>query len=145
MGFRFPLASVLSLRESMERREELALKKILLDMAHVRREIEHLDAELAAAHRMREESLQRPIPAFQLQSMLRDADAAIERRRVLVESLAALERQRSEQTRVYQAAHCGRRMLSDLLEQQRDLWEQEQARNAQKVIDDVFASRSQRG
>jgi len=145
MAFRFPLASVLNFRESMERREELALKKILLEMAHVQREIDRLTAELAAAQRMREESLQRPIPAFQLQAMMQEADAAVERKRVLLESLTALERQRAEQTRVYQAAHRGRRMLSELLEQQHELWEQEQARAQQKAVDDVFASRNQRG
>jgi len=69
----------------------------------------------------------------------------MERRRALVDSLAALERRRGEQLKMYQIAHRERRMLSNLLEQQRDEWEQEQARAQQKIIDDLFASRRQRG
>lgn len=144
MAFRFTLASVLAFRESMERREELTLAKIQLEMARVQHEIEHVTAELAVAQRMREENLRRPIPAAQLQSMLRAADAATEQKKKLVETLAALEHQRGEQMRVYQTAHRARRVFSDLRAQQRELWEQNQVRQQQKTLDDIFASRSQR-
>ena len=42
MAFRFPLATVLLVREHAEEREERALKKIQLEISRVRREIEQL-------------------------------------------------------------------------------------------------------
>jgi flagellar export protein FliJ len=144
MAFRFPLASVLAFRESIERREELALSKIQLEMARVQHEIEQITAELVTAQKAREESMRRPISAAQLQAMLHAADAAVERRKKMLETLAALDRQRAEQMRVYQEAHRARRVLTDLEAQQGEIWEQEQARLQQKVLDDIFASRSLR-
>ena len=44
MAFRFSLATVLRVRESIELREERALKKIQMEMARVSHEIEELDA-----------------------------------------------------------------------------------------------------
>ncbi|HVT99996.1 MAG TPA: flagellar FliJ family protein [Acidobacteriaceae bacterium] len=144
MAFRFTLASVLGVRESLERLEELALARIQLEMARVRHEIEKTNADLAEAQRVREESMRKPIPAAQLQSMLHAADAAAERKAKLIESLVLLEKQRGEQMRAYQAARRGRQVLSDLREQHLEAWEQEQARTQQKVLDDIFASRNQR-
>lgn len=144
MAFRFTLASVLGFRESIERREDLALAKLQLEMARVRHEIDLVTEDLAAAQRRREESMRQPIPAAELQSMLRAADVAAERRKKLLESLAALEHQRGEQMRIYQTARRARQVLSDLRTQHRDTWEQEQARAQQKVLDDIFGSRSHR-
>lgn len=145
MAFRFNLASVLAVRESLERREELALTKIQLEMARVRHEIENVNAELAEAQRMREECMREPIPAVQLQTMLRAADAAAERKKKLVASLVVLDRQRGEQMCAYQSARRARQVLSDLRAQHLELWEQEQVRTQQKILDDIFVSRSQRG
>jgi flagellar export protein FliJ len=144
MAFRFTLASVLGVRESLERREELALTKIQLEMARVQHEIENVNAELAQAQRKREECMRQPIPAAQLQTMLHAADAATERKKKLLESLVVLERQRGEQMRAYQAARRARQVLSDLRAQHLEAWELEQARTQQKTIDDMFATRKQR-
>jgi flagellar export protein FliJ len=144
MAFRFTLASVLGFRESIERREDLALGKLQLEMARVRHEIDLVTEDLAAAQRWREESMRQPIPAAEVQSMLRGADVAAERKKKLLESLVALEHQREEQMRIYQTARRARQVLSDLRTQYRDTWEQEQARTQQKVLDDIFGSRSHR-
>jgi len=144
MAFRFPLASVLGFRESVERREELALAKVQLEMARVQHEIERVTEDLAEAQRKREECMRKAIPAAELQSMLRAADLAAERKKKLLESLAALEHQRGEQMRAYQSAHRARRVLSDLREQQLETWEQQQVRVQQKMADDRFVTRHQR-
>ena len=145
MGFRFPLATVLRFRQGLEKREELALKKVLLEIAQTRRRIEQLSADIARAEDERENALRRSITAFQLQSMLSEASAAIDRRRVLLESLVPLEQRRVQQMKAYQAAHRDRQMLSDMASRQRDAYEQDRTRAQQKMLDDVFASRAQRG
>jgi flagellar export protein FliJ len=144
MAFRFALASVLGIRESLERREELTLTRIQLEMARVRHEIEKVDAELAEAQRMREECMRQAIPAAQLHGMLHAASTAGERKKNLLESLLGLERQRCEQMQVWQAARRARQVLSDLRAQHLEAWEQEQARTQQKMLDDLFATRNQR-
>jgi len=143
MAFRFSLATVLRFRESVEKREELALQKILLEMARVRREIEKIETTIAASHKARNEAMQETLPASIIQDMIRDIESAMARRNKLLESLRALDRQRAIQTQKYQTAHRDRQMLSDMQIKQRDLYDLERARAEQKVLDDIFAARAQ--
>jgi len=144
MAFRFSLATVLRFRQSVEKREELALQALLLEMARARREIEGASAAVTAARNARSEALQRTLPALQIQSMAFDVDSASERRETLLKRLEALEKQRIAQTDRYQAAHRDRQMLSDMKTRQRDAWEEERARAEQRFLDDVFGARAQR-
>lgn len=144
MAFRFSLATVLRFRESVEKREELALQRVLLEVGRARREIEQLNAVIAAAHQARNEAMQNPLPASHIQDMLNDVAMAANRRKQLLESLETLERQLALQMQKYQDAHRDRQMLSDMRTKKRDAYEQEQTRTAQKVLDDIFGARSQR-
>ncbi|HVU47676.1 MAG TPA: flagellar FliJ family protein [Terracidiphilus sp.] len=143
MAFRFSLATVLRFRENVEKREELALQKILVEMAHVQREITHINAAITSAHNACNETMQSPVPASHIQDMLSDIEAAVDRRNKLIESLRALDRQRTVQMQKYQSAHRDRQMLSDMRTKQRDAYEQVQARAQQKFLDDIFAARAQ--
>jgi len=145
MGFRFSLAAVLRFRESVEKREELALQKLLLEMSRIRREIERLNAEIVRAHQARNQAMQTPLAAVHLQSMLKEIDTIADRRKALIASLANLDREREIQTKKYQAAHRDRQMLSDMQAKQLDVYEQERTRAQQKFLDDIFAARAQRG
>jgi flagellar FliJ protein len=144
MAFRFSLASVLRVRESIERREELALQKAEQELARVRRRIDELAGEIAKAVDAREKALQQAIQAHRLQSMDAEINAAGETKQTLLETLQTLQQQRDAQMKLYQAAYNGRRMLTDLSEQQKTEFEQEQDRAQQKRLDDIFASRWQR-
>lgn len=145
MAFRFPLATVLRYRESLEKREEVALQKVQLEILQARRRIHQLDDEIAGAQQAREAKLRETISAFQLQAMLDDVNAALEQKRKLTEELEKLEQQRKERMKAYQAAHRGRQMLSDIRNRQQDAWELDAARRQQKMLDDLFALRSRRG
>jgi flagellar FliJ protein len=144
MAFRFSLASVLRFRESVEQQEELALRKLQLEAAGAQRSVEQATMEIAIAQQAREAAMQQPIPAAQLQAMLRSADAALERKKKLLATLHKLEEQRAEQMRRYQAAHRDRQMLSDLADRQQDAHEVRQVKTQQKMVDDLFASRHRR-
>ena len=145
MGFRFTLDSVLRFREGIEKREELVLQEVQFEVARVRRRIDELTAELAKACNERGEALQSWMRAFQLKDLQDEMNAAIEARKILLETLETLKSQREAQMKVYQAARVSRRMLTDLQKQQRETWEQGQSRIEQKRMDDVFAARAQRG
>ena len=144
MAFRFPLASVLRFRQSVEQQEELELRKLQLEVAGVRRSIEQATMEIAIAQQARDTALQKPLQAAHLQAMLRAADTAVERKKKLLATLQKLEDQRNEQMRRYQEAHRGRQMLSDLEAREQDEYELRQVKAQQKVLDDMFGARHQR-
>jgi flagellar export protein FliJ len=144
MPFRFPLASVLLVRQNTEEREERALQKIQFEMARVIHQVEVLTAEIVKAHDAREQAMRQPIPAIQLHSFLWQAEACAEKKKTLLHRLQILEQERARQMKVYQAAHRDRETLTDMLNEQRTVYEQEQARSQQKNLDDIFISRRHR-
>jgi flagellar export protein FliJ len=142
--FRFSLASVLRVRESIERREELALQRVEMEVARVKHRIDELTDELARAGEARENALRNSIPAYDLQSMDAQMNAALDAKQILLDTLQTLQQQRDAQMKLYQVAYNGRQMLTDLLEQKKSEYKQEQDHAQQKRIDDLFASRWQR-
>jgi flagellar export protein FliJ len=141
MPFRFSLASVLQLRKSIERREEMSLKTAQLEVARVRRRIDELTEEMAKASQERGRALQNSISANRLQSMQVEINAAIEAKQTLLETLQTLTLQRDMQMEIYRDAHRGRRVLTELRAQKRNLYEQEELRRQQKQLDEIFAAR----
>lgn len=145
MAFRFTLEQVLRVRQSIERREELALQRAELEVARVLRRIEELTEELAAASRKREEALKQPMQAYLLQGMDAEITAITEARQTMFDTLKIVQGQRDQQRKIYQAAHNGRQMLTDLEKEQRDEYELEEVKAQQRTLDDLFAARIQRG
>jgi flagellar export protein FliJ len=145
VAFRFSLASVLRLRESIERREELALQRAEHDIARAIRLIEELTDQLAKAGDARDEALQRSTPAYRLQDMQGELNRAVAVKQTLLDKLQTLKQQRDAQLRLYQAAYNGRQMLTELRQKKKDEYEQEQVRAQQKRLDDIFVARRQRG
>jgi flagellar export protein FliJ len=144
MAFQFSLATVLRVRESVEKREERALQKIQFEIVRVLGVLEELSAAIAHAHEAREQALQRSIPAGHLHSFQWEAQAALEKQKALHHQLRNLEQERDQQINVYRAALRDREMLTDMLDKQRDAYDQEQARAQQKNIDDIFTARRHR-
>ncbi len=144
MAFRFSLAQVLRVRESIEKREELALQRAELEVAEVRRRIEQLTDAIAKTNDARARALLQPIRAIDLQSMQAEMEAAAEARQILLDTLETLLQQRDAQMKRYQDAHNGRQMLTDLEKEHRAEYELEQTRAQQKRLDDLFAARAQR-
>jgi flagellar export protein FliJ len=144
MPFRFPLATVLRVRESLEKREERALQKIQLEMARVSHQIEELTARIAKSHNARELAMAQPIPARDLHTLLWEVQAAAEEKKALHHDLQTLEQQRDQQIKVYRQAHRDRETMTDMSNKQRDIYEQEQARAQQKSLDDIFIARRHR-
>jgi flagellar FliJ protein len=144
MAFRFPLASVLRVRESIEQREERALQRIQMEMARVSHQIEELTAVIAGVHDAQEEALRHPIPAGYLHTLLWQKQVATERRKVLLSSLQALEQMREKQIKIYQLAHRNHETLISMKNEQRNAYELQQARTQQKSLDDLFIARRHR-
>src|ERR1700739_4100175 len=104
MAYRFPLATVLRVRENVEKREERALQKIQIEVNRALRQLDELSVEIAKAHDTREPVMQRPVVAGQLQALLWAMEATVEKRKALVLHLHTLEQERDRQMEVYRAA-----------------------------------------
>jgi flagellar FliJ protein len=144
MAFRFPLAAVLRVRESIEKREERALQSIQLELARTLHHIEELSVAIGGAHRSREKALQQTISGGHLHSLLWEEQAAEQQLKSLLGQLQVLEQEREKQMKVYQAAHRDREMLTDMLKKQKDIYDQERLRDEQKRLDDIFMARRHR-
>ncbi len=145
MAFKFSLATVLRVRESIERREERALQAIQMEMARIVRQIEELNAAIARAQSERNEALRQTMPAAHLQAMLAQTQAEMATVKALRGTLQGLEERRLKQLKVYQAAHRDHETMIGMRNEQRDAYLQEQARMEQKYLDDIFIARRQRG
>lgn len=144
MTFQFSLSTVLRFRESVEKREELALQTTQLEIARVCRATDELAAKIAEKYSAIERAMQRSLQANLLQLMLSELNETVEERQDLLLKLEVLQQKRKVQLESYRTAHSGRRMLTDILTQQRNAYEQKQMRAQQKFLDDVFAARAQR-
>ena len=144
MGFRFTLASVLRVRDSIEKREELALQRIQFEILTVQQRIELLTDEIAQEQSQRDKAISEPSPAYHLQDILSQMNAAIEARQSLRDSLVPLELEKEKRMRAYQEAHAGRQILTDMLVEQRASFDKDQVRRQQKFLDEVFSARSSR-
>jgi flagellar export protein FliJ len=144
MAFRFPLATVLRVRESIEQREERGLQRIQLEMARVARQIEELNEAMAKAHAAREQALRRTMPGGELQSMLWQVQASLEVKKALLVTLQGLEELRLQQMKVYQTAHRDHETMINMFNEQRNAYDVEQARSEQKYLDDIFMARRHR-
>ena len=100
MAFRFPLATVLRVKQSLEKREERELQRIQLEMARVAHQMEQLTEAMAKAYAERNQALQQALPAGQLHTMLWEARAAAEAKNALRITLQGLEEQRLKQMKV---------------------------------------------
>jgi flagellar export protein FliJ len=141
MGFRFPLATVLRLREIAEDREERLLAQILRQIAHTRQDLEDLGAERAQLVRTREGELQQRMAAADLHLSNAQIVAIEERQKVALELMNKLETLRSQQVKVYEATHRNRELLAGMRAQQREWFHTEQSRQEQRIQDDNFAAR----
>jgi flagellar FliJ protein len=143
MAFRFSLATVLRFRESLEKREELALQTTRFEVARVQRLIEESTARIAQKCGSLESAMRRTLQANLLQLTLSELNEAVEERQALLRNLDVLQKKQIEQLRSYRISHNGRQMLTDMFTQQRNAYEQKQMRAEQKLLDDIFAARSQ--
>jgi flagellar biosynthesis/type III secretory pathway chaperone len=84
------------------------------------------------------------MPGGELQSMLWQVQAATEVKKALLVTLQGLEELRLQQMKVYQAAHRDHETMINMRNEQRDVYDVEQARGEQKYLDDIFMARRHR-
>jgi len=142
MAFRYPLQSLLRLRESLERQEENRLFAVAAEVARLRAQIEELRQGNAAARRRELNALEvSGGVAITLQFMaICDAAVAGACARLQIQ-LDAAEHKRLLQLAAYQAARQKREILEGLRERQESAYQVETAHHEQQSLDDSFLLR----
>ena len=144
MAFRFPLAVVLKLRESLEQQEYFILLKLQREIAELEAEIQKAEAAQSAAEAARRTELTQGMPAIHLQDFYAKALSWAQMREKLQLKLQELESRKQQQIKSYRTARQGREVLEKIRD--RKLAEYERAKNhrEQAWVDDVFLARFKR-
>ena len=144
MAFRFTLAAVLKLRESLEKQEYARLLQIRKEIIDLESAIQaSWDRELQAEENRKAE-LNRGMFASHLQDFYEKARSLQYQRDILKVTLKETEKKREEQLKRYRAARQGREMLEKLREKQYSEYLHEKNKQEQAQVDDLFLARLKR-
>ena len=141
MAFRFPLETLLRVRQGLERQHELRLQEANQRVAMLRQQIEDTHSEMRNISARRQPQLEIGISAAELhfdvlcQSVLTERQHALEKQLVEAESLRHL---RSED---FLQARRQREVIDTLRRHQLQDYQQEEARQNQRRLDDLFLLR----
>jgi hypothetical protein len=144
MSFRFSLAAVLRIRLSLEEREEGILVRIIQEIALNAQRLEALDAQAADIVRGRQEKLATAARGTAVHQSYGEIEELKLARKEIEDRQRKLAQLRNEQMEIYAAAHRNRRMLTELYEERRAIYDANLARLEQLAIDDNFGARRNR-
>jgi flagellar export protein FliJ len=135
MAFHFALASVLRLRQSVERQRSLALQDAALQVARARETVARLDAYLTQSAIVDASSLAAGRTGAELQFGAALRKQLQELRVRLDEDAVRLESVRQQAAAAYQQASREREVLENLRTRQQRTYQIEQARREQRRLD----------
>ncbi len=141
MAFRYPLQSVLRLRRSLERQEELRLFQIAAVVTRIRAEIEQLDSDHFDQRRQFFEAMALGTLGAVLQFNVECDLAYTAARRSLQAQLEKAEQERLAQLHRYQQAYQKREMFEGLRDRQKAVYDLDFARHQQQLTDEAFLLR----
>ncbi len=145
MAFRFALDAVLRYRENIEHIEELALLKIVQEIAGVSSELQQVENQAKALREERERSLEKPIPAAHLREITEREMQCKVASDALRGRLKQLEVNRLQQLHVYQQAQRNRAALSEIRDRREEIHDREELRQVQKTLDEAHLARRRGG
>jgi flagellar export protein FliJ len=144
MAFHFSLAAVLKLRESIEQQEYLNLEKIHQEIAHAQAEIAKSELRQGELQQDRDTQLPGSMPSIHLQSIFEQIFALEQRKDALKAALAELAIKKDQQLKIYNQARQKREVLESMRERQYTLYQREETKRQQALMDDLFLARLRR-
>jgi flagellar export protein FliJ len=141
MAYRFTLAPVLKLRQSIEERDLHLLEQTQHEIAHTVQLLDTLNLQERAEITARERELASATPAVNLHFVEQLLEKLQDKKRSLEQRLAELQALRQQQLDIYEAAKRNRQVLSELRDRQREAYDVRAARELQKATDDIFLAR----
>jgi flagellar export protein FliJ len=144
MPFHFPLAAVLKFRESVERREYLALVRIHHETMAVEAQLRQTEELRLAAVQHREADLTKGVPSVLLQDEFHREFALEQRRDALKGKLKEIKLQHAAHLKSYRDARQKREVIDELRKHNLEAYTRKQAKQQQAAMDDLFLSRHRR-
>jgi len=141
MPFRFSLNAVLRFRQTLEDRDKLALEQIQYQILQVTQTLEQIEIEKIKDADTRQQELTSGIPGAHVLAVAADQQRLEETRKLLQQQLVKLRTEREKRLLVYQDSRRKREVMSELRQQQWEIYETEESRRQQKLLDDIFLSR----
>ncbi|HXY13107.1 MAG TPA: flagellar FliJ family protein [Terriglobales bacterium] len=144
MPFHFPLAAVLKFRESLERREYLALVRIQHEIMAIEAQLRQIEEWRLAAVQRREADLAKGVASVYLQDEFHREFALEQRRDALKVKLEETKLRHTAHLKSYQEARQKREVIDELRQRGLEAYTRQQAKRQQAVMDDLFLSRRRR-
>jgi flagellar export protein FliJ len=141
MAFRFPLEVLLRLRQGMERQQELRLQAANHRVAMLRLQIEDVRNEIGNIEARRDPQRESGISAAELQFDLLCRSVLAERQNTLQKQLVEAEAYRRARSEDFKQARQQREVMDVLRRQRLEDYRQEEARQDQRRLDDLFLLR----
>lgn len=141
MAYRFPLATLLRLREIAEQREERLLGEIQNQITQGDNTLADLARQRDGVIRLREQALTQRMPGVELINSYEHLQLIETLEASAKKHLAKLTVLREQQLGVYQAANQSTEILREIRDTQRGEFHKQQAKQEQSVLDDNFCSR----
>ena len=138
MPFRFALAPLLRLRQSIERQRTLQLQEANLQVSRAQETLAQLERSLAAAVQSDSRRLAAGCTAAELQFALVLRENRRRFRQELQSELSRLELLRQQAASEYHRAYREREVLDTLRARQRRAYQQEQLRRQQQELDAAY-------
>ncbi len=141
MAFRFSLAAVLLFRQKMENQQEMLLLESNQRVDRVRTEIEKADSALNSIAQREAHQLNSGLSAAELQFDLLCRSVLLRRLQTLEKEMAQAEQMCAAQRAVFRQARQQRETLETLKAHQLELYLQQETRQEQRSLDDLFLLR----
>jgi flagellar export protein FliJ len=144
MAFRFSLAAVLKLRQSLEQQEYFKLLKLQQEITNIEGEIHQTEEQELQAEVGRTLELAHGLPAGHLQDSYEKSLAWTRLRETLKLKLKETEARRRQQLVTYRTVRQGREILEKIRERQHSEYIRDRNKRQQALIDDLFLSHFKR-
>lgn len=141
MAFRFPLEVLLRLRQGLERQQELRLQEANHRVAMLRQQIEDVHSEMENIEVRRRPQRESGISAAELQFDVLCRSVLAARQLALEKQLVEAEAYRRSRSEAFQHARQQREVMDVLRRHQFEDYQQEEARQDQRRLDDLFLLR----
>jgi flagellar export protein FliJ len=141
MAFRFSLETLLRVRLSLERQHELLLQEANLRVALLQRQIAGVDSGRETNLERQRPHLESGLSAAELQFDMLCDSVLLKRRGDLERQLVAAEVLRHSRNEEFQQARRQRETMDTVRRRQLEIYRQQEARQDQRRIDDLFLLR----
>lgn len=141
MAFRFPLAALLRHRQVQERQQQVLMQQANFRVEALRRLIEETQEAVAAIAACSDERMQSGARAAELQFDEIRLETLAERRQTLEAEMAEAEKARTLRHQALQHAHQQREVVDTLRTRQLQNYQEQQRRQDQRSLDDLFLLR----